>query len=605
MFATSTRTQGNIGGFAAADAFCQARATAAGLTGQFKAWLGSVDSGTTAASRLDPASGPFVRTCGGTIATNIADLLDGSIALPVGCNEFGASLLSDCTGSWSGTDSNGSASDGCNNWTRNDYSGRTANECATNSTWTQSDSRICTENRRIYCVEQQAALACGNGILEDGEQCDDGNLAEGDSCHADCTIADLCGNGLVDAGEQCDDGNLLDGDCCAATCQFETAGSGCGSGSNTECDKPDTCDGSGICQSNFEASSVDCGDAGTECTNQDKCDGNGSCTDNGFVLAATPCRNGLDTECDHPDTCDGLGTCQTNFAPSTANCGDAGTECVNQDKCDGSGACADNGFAAPATPCGSASNTACDNPDTCDGTGACQVNHEASTVNCGDAGSACVNQDKCDGSGACTDNGFVATGTTAVPTAISARTMNATASACAPTANTVACDDGDLCTVGDTCAGGSCTGGSSLAGDDSDGCTRDSCDPAMGCRNVVAPLPVQSCLVAPKTLFQLKPAPRPSRPSWKWKWIKGDAIDQAALGARIQTPLIRSASSTRRQRSRPSRRTSRSARAPSGSRKRPRGGATPTRTAVPAARPNCLLALVLLARPRPSSRRRV
>jgi cysteine-rich repeat protein len=31
----------------------------------------------------------------------------------------------------------------------------------------------------------------------------------------------LCGDGLVDPGEQCDDGNKLSGDCCSSTCQFE------------------------------------------------------------------------------------------------------------------------------------------------------------------------------------------------------------------------------------------------------------------------------------------------------------------------------------------------------------------------------------------------
>jgi cysteine-rich repeat protein len=30
-----------------------------------------------------------------------------------------------------------------------------------------------------------------------------------------------CGNGVLDAGEQCDDGNTVNGDCCSATCQIE------------------------------------------------------------------------------------------------------------------------------------------------------------------------------------------------------------------------------------------------------------------------------------------------------------------------------------------------------------------------------------------------
>src|SRR5439155_21840626 len=39
----------------------------------------------------------------------------------------------------------------------------------------------------------------------------------------------VCGNGMVEPGEQCDDGNTVDGDCCSSTCQFEPAGAPCGS----------------------------------------------------------------------------------------------------------------------------------------------------------------------------------------------------------------------------------------------------------------------------------------------------------------------------------------------------------------------------------------
>lgn len=31
----------------------------------------------------------------------------------------------------------------------------------------------------------------------------------------------LCGNGVVDTGEQCDDGNTVNGDACSAVCQYE------------------------------------------------------------------------------------------------------------------------------------------------------------------------------------------------------------------------------------------------------------------------------------------------------------------------------------------------------------------------------------------------
>lgn len=62
---------------------------------------------------------------------------------------------------------------------------------------------------------------CGNGILDPGEQCDDGNTVSGDGCSATCQREPRCGDGVVDAGEQCDDGNTVSGDGCSASCQLE------------------------------------------------------------------------------------------------------------------------------------------------------------------------------------------------------------------------------------------------------------------------------------------------------------------------------------------------------------------------------------------------
>lgn len=57
---------------------------------------------------------------------------------------------------------------------------------------------------------------CGNGRLDAGEQCDDGNRLDGDSCPADCTYD--CGNGIKEWSEICDDGNLIDTDSCRNNC---------------------------------------------------------------------------------------------------------------------------------------------------------------------------------------------------------------------------------------------------------------------------------------------------------------------------------------------------------------------------------------------------
>lgn len=66
---------------------------------------------------------------------------------------------------------------------------------------------------------------CGNGIIEPGEECDDGNLIAGDGCDPWCALEDppepVCGNGIVELGEQCDDGNLIAGDGCDPWCFTE------------------------------------------------------------------------------------------------------------------------------------------------------------------------------------------------------------------------------------------------------------------------------------------------------------------------------------------------------------------------------------------------
>ncbi len=68
---------------------------------------------------------------------------------------------------------------------------------------------------------------CGDGTLDAGEACDDGNNIDGDGCSANCTVEAFCGDGTLDPGEQCDDGNTVNGDGCSALCSNEGGGEGC------------------------------------------------------------------------------------------------------------------------------------------------------------------------------------------------------------------------------------------------------------------------------------------------------------------------------------------------------------------------------------------
>lgn len=68
------------------------------------------------------------------------------------------------------------------------------------------------------------APICGNDIVEEGEQCDDGELnGLPNQCNSDCAdiTASVCGNNILEAGEVCEDGNTQDGDGCSDSCQIQ------------------------------------------------------------------------------------------------------------------------------------------------------------------------------------------------------------------------------------------------------------------------------------------------------------------------------------------------------------------------------------------------
>src|ERR1044071_3301013 len=72
--------------------------------------------------------------------------------------------------------------------------------------------------------------ACGDGVHDPSEGCDDGNTSDGDGCSAVCEVETdhpVCGNGVRESGEDCDDGNAANGDGCSAACALEQV---CGNG---------------------------------------------------------------------------------------------------------------------------------------------------------------------------------------------------------------------------------------------------------------------------------------------------------------------------------------------------------------------------------------
>ena len=102
-----------------------------------------------------------------------------------------------------------------------------------------------------YFSNNSVNAICGNGIIEAGEACDDGNLVNGDGCENNCTLTGaICGNGIIEAGEACDDGNLVNGDGCENNCTL--TGAICGNGiieAGETCDDGNLINGDG-CDSN-------------------------------------------------------------------------------------------------------------------------------------------------------------------------------------------------------------------------------------------------------------------------------------------------------------------------------------------------------------------
>lgn len=88
-----------------------------------------------------------------------------------------------------------------------------------------------------------ALTDCGNGTMDAGEACDDGNVttettcaygtATCMTCSADCSMplnltGSFCGDGSLDRadGETCDDGNTASGDGCSSSCALEVLDGG-------------------------------------------------------------------------------------------------------------------------------------------------------------------------------------------------------------------------------------------------------------------------------------------------------------------------------------------------------------------------------------------
>ncbi len=88
VFVTSTTYKaGDLGGLTGADAKCQARAMAAGLTGTFRAWLS--DANGQPATRFSKERGPYLLVTGSIVANNWTGLTSGTLRHAINVTELG------------------------------------------------------------------------------------------------------------------------------------------------------------------------------------------------------------------------------------------------------------------------------------------------------------------------------------------------------------------------------------------------------------------------------------------------------------------------------------------------------------------------------------
>lgn len=293
-------------------------------------------------------------------------------------------------------------------------------------------------------IVTDTGVGCGNGNVDTGEECDDGNTTPDDGCSATCTLE--CGDGNVTGAETCD--------------------TAIAAGSTGAC--PTTCDDSDVCTTDTST--------GSECTSA--CDhvaiaagSADSCCPTGATPATDPdcsasCGNGF---VDSGETCDTAITSGTGACP--ASCDDAiacTTDAMTGSAC--TAACTHTSITAPSgttadgcCPSGATHTSDTDCPVTC-GNGVVDSGETCDTGIASGTGSCPTS---CNDSMACTTDMLVSGGTCMATCSHTPITTAASGDGCCPTGanhNTdtdcaVMCGNGVVEGPGETCdppAAGTC-----------------------------------------------------------------------------------------------------------------------------------------------------
>jgi len=123
----------------------------------------------------------------------------------------------------------------------------------------------CQLDEGFECTGEPSVCSpiCADGLVKSPESCDDGGVQVGDGCDDACEVEDgyqcygqpsecsFCGDGVVSGHEECEDGNLTTGDGCDPTCLFEHTCQNAIIEPSEQCDDGNTTTGDGcsnVCQ---------------------------------------------------------------------------------------------------------------------------------------------------------------------------------------------------------------------------------------------------------------------------------------------------------------------------------------------------------------------
>ena len=178
------------------------------------------------------------------------------------------------------------------------------------------------------CLDTCVSASCGDGFVGPGEACDDANQVDDDECSNACALGS-CGDGVKQPGEGCDDGNQIDTDACLSTCVPASCGDGfVGPGEACDDANPDNTD---TCLDTCEVAK--CGDGfvgpGEACDDANMVDDD-ACSN---TCSAASCGDGvkqMGEQCDDGDD-NNLDACLDTCV--NASCGD-GFEQAGVEECD-------------------------------------------------------------------------------------------------------------------------------------------------------------------------------------------------------------------------------------------------------------------------------